>query len=86
MLEDRIRILEGGKQRYGTAFDWDDNGAMSPQPIEDPDGVDARRAAVGLPPLAETTARHRAGDSPRPPDLAQRRRDYEAWLKKVGWR
>ncbi|MFC3713201.1 DUF6624 domain-containing protein [Sphingoaurantiacus capsulatus] len=86
MLEDRIRILEGHEQRYGTAFDWDEDGQMSPQPIEQPDDVDARRAAVGLPPLSETIARHRATSDHRPPDLAQRQRDYTAWLKKVGWR
>lgn len=87
-LDDRIRVLEGREQRYGTAFDWDDHGEMSPQPIEDPDGVDAGRAAVGLSSLAEATVRHRAAaaDGPRPLDLVGRRRAYQAWLRKVGWR
>jgi hypothetical protein len=34
MLTDRIRILEGRQQLYGTQFDWDANGQMSPLPIE----------------------------------------------------
>ncbi|MDO9487919.1 MAG: hypothetical protein Q7J32_06050, partial [Sphingomonadaceae bacterium] len=87
MLEDRIRSFEGRPQLYGTAFDWDAEGEMSPQPIEDPAGVDARRAAVGLPALAETTARHRAAmaDAPRPADLATREREAEAWRRQVGW-
>lgn len=86
-LEDRIRIFEGRAQRYGTAFDWDADGKMSPQPIDDPAGVDARRAAVGLPPLAETIARHRSAmaNIPRPADPGARQRDAAAWLKKVGW-
>lgn len=86
MLEDRISSFEGRPQRYGTAFDWDADGRMSPQPIEDPAGVDARRASVGLPPLAETIARHRAAETPRPADLAARQREAEAWLRQVGWR
>ncbi|MBZ0234502.1 MAG: hypothetical protein K8M05_19380, partial [Deltaproteobacteria bacterium] len=27
MLDDRIRVLEGRPQRYGTQYDWDDAGA-----------------------------------------------------------
>jgi hypothetical protein len=54
MLEDRVRVHSGLPQRYGTQFDWGADGVLSPRPIEDPDGVEARRRAVGLPPLAET--------------------------------
>lgn len=49
-LLDRILIYEGKPQVYGTAFDWDEDGLMSPRPIADPASVDERRAAVGLPP------------------------------------
>src|SRR5207247_48023 len=42
MLEDRIRTFEGRPQRYGTQFDWDEHGRLSPLPLEDPAGVDAR--------------------------------------------
>jgi hypothetical protein len=60
MLEDRIRALEGRPQKYGTQFDWDDRGMLSPYPeIENMDSVDARRAEVGLPPLALDLARRR---------------------------
>jgi hypothetical protein len=87
-LADRIRSFEGRPQIYGTQFDWDDQGLMSPLPIEDPDGVDARRAALGLPPLAETTRNHRLQSErePRPPDLEARRREAREWAVKVGWR
>ena len=90
MLEDRIRCFEGRPQVYGTQFDWDEAGELSPQPIEDPAGVDALRAAAGLPPLAQRQAELRAqsaqeGDGP-PADAAERRRGFEAWLRETGWR
>ncbi len=87
-LEDRIRWLEGRPQLYGISFDWDEQGLMSPTPIEDPEGVDERRAAVGLDPVAKATARHRAGsaDEPKRADLAERRAEMDAWARKTGWR
>jgi hypothetical protein len=90
-LEDRIHALEGRLQRFGTQFDWDEEGRMSPHPpIEDPEGVDARRAVVGLEPLAEATRKHRAqaAASGEPPagDLAARRAEGEAWARRMGWR
>jgi len=87
-LSDRIRTLEGRPQLYGTQFDWDANGEMSPLPIEDPAGVDARRAGIGLPPLAETIAHHRrqCEREPRPNDLEARQRAMNLWAIRVGWR
>jgi hypothetical protein len=90
MLEDRIRSFEGRGQLYGTQFDWDRNGELNPLPIEDPTHVDRRRAGVGLGPLAADLARHRAATAAsgeRPPaNWAQRRDEFEAWLRAVGWR
>lgn len=86
MLEDRIRVLEGRPQRYGTQFDWDDQGRLSPLPIEDEAEVEARRARMGLDPLAEAVARHRASGEAPPPDPAGRRAAMERWLKETGWR
>ena len=90
MLDDRIRTLEGGLQRYGTQFDWDAEGRLSPLPIEDPDGVDVRRLGVGLPPLEEAVRAQRAtasreGEGP-PSDWQARQREMEAWCREVGWR
>lgn len=90
MLEDRIRGFEGRPQLYGTQFDWDDNGQLSAGAIEDAANVDQRRASVGLNSLQERTSemRNRAaaeGDKP-PHDMAKRRKDADAWAKKVGWR
>lgn len=90
MVEDRIRVLEGRPQRFGTQYEWDDHGELSPLPIEDPDGVDERRLSVGLPRLGENTRRVRegaqaAGEQP-PPDAARRRLEAETWARMVGWR
>jgi hypothetical protein len=89
-LSDRIATFEGRPQLFGTQFDWDVNGVLSPSPIADPESVDDRRASVGLPPMAETIASMRANSAAEgetaPADLAQRRADFEAWARKVGWR
>jgi hypothetical protein len=88
MLLDRIRTFEGKPQVYGTSFDWDDAGQMSPLPIDDAEHVDERRAEVGLEPLADAVTRNRdrAALEPAPHDLVQRRRDTDEWAREVGWR
>jgi hypothetical protein len=53
MLEDRIRVKEGKKQIYGTQLNTAADGTSVLFPIEDEANVDARRASVGLGPLAE---------------------------------
>ena len=85
-LEDRIAFFERRPQRYGTQFDWDERGMLSPWPIEDPEGVDARRTAVGLPPLADRIAQARkSAQGSVPPDHAKRQAEMLAWSKSVGW-
>ena len=90
ILTDRIRVLEGRPQLYGTQFDWDAKGQMSPLPIEDTSRVEERRAQVGLESLTEATARHRreaqeSGEQP-PADRAEHVASEEAWARHVGWR
>jgi len=84
MVDDRIRVFEGRAQRYGTQLQAADDGTVHPHPIEDPDGVEARRRAVGLEPLAERLAK--AERVPPPKDREAYERGYEAWLRQVGWR
>ena len=88
-LSDRIAVFEGRPQRYGTQFDWDEEGQLSPQPVDDPAAVDRRRAVLGLPSLAVQTLRIRArardeGES-APADLPRYHREQEAWRRSVGW-
>ncbi len=90
MLEDRIRFFEGRRQRYGTQFDWDAEGSLSPGDVEDPERLEDRRLAIGLPPLAEQMeqARSRAsaeGDRP-PTDHEAYARARDEWAASVGWR
>ena len=81
-------MYEGKPQRYGTQFDRDDDGLLSPVPCDDPALVDRRRAALGLPPLAEVTAEMRKRDTRRPTreELERHRARCRAWLIETGWR
>lgn len=89
-LSDRIAVLEGREQTFGTQFDWDGHGQLSPAPIRDVQSVDERRASVGLAPIAEAIAEVRARAAAEgetvPADLAQRRAESEAWAREAGWR
>ncbi len=88
-LQDRIRFNERRPQRYGTVLDWGSDGELTVGPVEDPAGLDARRAALGLPLLADALAAakacaRQAGERP-PTDHAEREREAERWAKRVGW-
>lgn len=87
-LEDRIAFHEGRPQVWGTQLDWDEDGRMSPLAIADPATIDARRAGINLPPLAEATEEHRRqlGREEAPADLAARRAAHHAWAVEIGWR
>ena len=85
-LEDRIRVFEGRKQLYGTQVDYGPDGTPRPSPIEDPDGVDERRSAVGLEPIDQRIAKAERMPPIDAAERARRRRTYEAWLRRVGWR
>jgi hypothetical protein len=52
-LHDRVAMGEGRPQRYGTQGQCQPDGTWKPNESEDPAGVDARRKALGLPPIAE---------------------------------
>lgn len=54
LLEDRVALRQGKKQLYGSQIGRDpESGEHYVLPLKDPGNVDKRRAAVGLPPLAE---------------------------------
>jgi len=55
-LTDRVRMNEGREQLYGTQLADVRHGVAVPWPVEDPEQLDARRAAVGLEPFAEYAA------------------------------
>jgi len=68
LLTDRVLDHQGLPQRYGSQFTFK-GGAAVPDPIEDSAGVDARRAAMGLMPLAlyATLLRQMYHAAPGPP-------------------
>jgi hypothetical protein len=54
LLEDRVALREGRRQIYGSQVYVGMNGVGSyVLPLEDPENVDKRRAAVGLEPLSD---------------------------------
>jgi hypothetical protein len=89
-LSDRIAVFEGREQTFGTQFDWDATGQLSPAPIHEAADVDERRASVGLPPIAEAVAEMRARAAAEgeraPANLQRRREEFESWARRVGWR
>ncbi|WP_197463465.1 DUF6624 domain-containing protein [Cochleicola gelatinilyticus] len=88
-LSDRIAVLEGNPQQYGTQFDWDKNYQLSPNKYDDLLKVNERRKSLGLNSLETQTLqiRERAlheNQSP-PKDLHKRNAERNTWLKRVGW-
>ena len=83
-IDDRIRVYEGLPQRYGTQWRGGPDG-LEPYSIENPSQVDERRAALGLPPLAELRASAQV-KRPWDPEAARRYEEQElAWRRSVGW-
>jgi hypothetical protein len=60
LLEDRILVREGKRQKYGSQVTMGPDGIPRLDPIEDPEGLDARRKAIGLPPIEEYLRRAEA--------------------------
>ena len=87
-LEDRIAMYEGRPQQYGTQFEWNENGILTPALHDAPERVDARRRALGLPTLAETTRNFRNSQRtvPDPETRAGHRASCRQWLAETGWR
>jgi hypothetical protein len=88
-LTDRIAVFEGRPQLYGTQFDWDENGNLSPNTLDDLAKVNDRRKSVGLNSLEEQIEmiRRRAKDENESPpaDFEKRKKEMEAWKRTVGW-
>jgi len=57
LLDDRVRMIEGRPQRFGSQVQGSPNSNMYFWQIEDEENVDKRRAEMGLEPLAEYAKR-----------------------------
>ena len=88
-LADRIAVFGGKPQFYGTQFDWDEHGELSPNFFDDLVQVNKRRKSLGLNTLEEQTAamrRQAKNENQAPPiDLEIRKKEVEKWKKSVGW-
>lgn len=88
-LTDRIAVFEGKPQLYGTQFDWDENGNLSPNRYDDLAQVNERRKSIGLNTLEEQTEiirRQAESENQSPPaDFEERKQKIEDWKKNVGW-
>ncbi|AZQ43279.1 DUF6624 domain-containing protein [Nonlabens ponticola] len=87
-LSDRIAVFQDKPQLYGTQFDWDDQGMMSPQLMDDAGLVNQRRHELGLNTVEQQTIimrRQAVKESEVPQDSGARKKEYDEWRKKVGW-
>lgn len=88
-LTDRIAVYEGKPQLFGTQFDWDENGELSPRLYDDFEKLNQRRESIGLNTLEDQTEiirrqAHEENQLP-PKDVEKRKRDIEEWKLRVGW-
>lgn len=84
-LYDRIAMHEGRPQRYGTQSLPCPDGQYRRWQTEEPERLNERRAAMGMPPVGDDPAE----TEPTPEALAEYRewlQDYDRWLIKAGWR
>lgn len=88
-LSDRIAAFEGNPQLYGTQFDWDENGELSPKLFDSLTEVNRRRKSIGLITLEDQTEviRNQAKkENQTPPtDIIKRKQEIEKWKVTVGW-
>ncbi len=88
-LTDRIAVYENKPQLYGTQFDWDENGELSPKRFDNLTKVNLRRKSIGLNTLEEQTEIIRKqvkNENQSPPaDFVKRKKEVERWKKAVGW-
>ena len=89
-LTDRIATFEEKPQLYGTQFDWDENGKLSPNLFDDLRKVNERRKSIGLNTLEEQTEiirRQAKKENQSPPkDFEKRKQEIEKWKRNVGWK
>ncbi len=88
-LTDRIAYFEGRDQLYGTQFDWDEEGQLSPLKYDDINLVNERRKKIGLNTLEERIQEIREEaaqeNSKSPSNPEQKAKQFNRWRKRVGW-
>lgn len=86
-LEDRIAMLEGRPQRYGTQWlDDPKDGRVRPWELADQSRVDELRAEVGLEPLHPIPDPGPELPPEQQAEIRHNQRWWEDWLTSKGWR
>ncbi|MNY63357.1 hypothetical protein D3C86_2003010 [compost metagenome] len=82
-------MFEGKHQLYGTQFDWDEKGELSPNPFDEIEKVNRRRKEIGLNSMEEQVLiiRDRVKNEKQlpPTDYEERKQQFNEWRKAVGW-
>ena len=76
-------MYEGRPQLYATNMNWNERGELVIGEVEDPERLNQRRAAVGLPPFRDPVI---PSDQPPLKNPQEFYRRYVEWLHRVGWR
>lgn len=88
-LYDRICFNERRPQMFGTQYDWDEKGLMSPWKLENPGKVNELRKQYGLNTLEEETENIRKGAQENgeipPVEFEERQKRIEEWSRTTGW-
>lgn len=88
-LTDRIAVFEEKPQLYGTQFDWDENGSLSPNLYDDLGKVNERRKSIGLNTLEEQTEiirlQAKKENQLPPTDFKKRKQEIAEWKRNAGW-
>ncbi|WP_298763018.1 DUF6624 domain-containing protein [uncultured Polaribacter sp.] len=88
-LSDRIAFFENKPQKYGTQFNWDNQGKLSPNIFDNLEKVNQRRCALGLNSLEKQIEimreRAKLENQIAPKDFVQYQKDFEIWKLKTGW-
>jgi hypothetical protein len=88
-LYDRICFNERRPQKFGTQYDWDENGQLSPWTIENPNKVNTFRLEYGLNTIDEESEAVRKGaqenNEQAPCDFESRQQEIYEWSRRIGW-
>ena len=72
--------MEDKPQLYGTQFDWDENGQLSPNLYDKLKKANQRRLSIGLNTLEEQI------EIIRKISENEKQKEYNLWREKVGWK
>ena len=88
-LTDRIAVLGDQPQLFGTQFEWNEDGVLSPNHFDDLLSVNKRRKSIGLRTLVQQTEimrKRTENENQSPPlDFEKHKKEFEEWKKSVGW-